>query len=144
MSSKNYTKIPTDYSVCLHADCPLAATCLHQQVYAKLLETQTNLVLINPGKCSKNDQCEFYRDSKPVTYARGFLNFQKNMFPGQYKKFMMILIKYFGRNSYFDRRRGTRVLSPKEQEIVLDALRRVGVTADMKFDAYEDLVNWYD
>lgn len=45
---------------------------------------------------------------------------------------------------YFERRRGEFPLSPKEQRIVLNALRRVGVTEELRFDQYEESVNWYD
>ena len=66
------------------------------------------------------------------------------MFPAQYQQFMSILMSHFGRNPYFERRRGESPLSPKEQRIVLNALRRVGVTEELRFDHYEESVNWYD
>lgn len=144
MPKRTYTSLPTDYPVCKHADCQMAATCLHQQAYPTLLGSETYLRLINPRQCSKDGKCKFYRDSKPVTYARGFTNFQKKMFPGQYQTFMTTLIGKFGRNAYFERRRGETALSPKEQEIVLAALRKAGITEEIKFDAYEENVNWYD
>lgn len=144
MPKRTYTTLPTDYAVCQHADCPMAATCLHQLAYPKLLDTMTFLRLLNPNKCSKDKQCKFYRDSKPVTYAFGFTNFQKRMFPGQYQTFMYTLIGKFGRNAYFERRRGASPLSPKEQEIVLAALRKAGITEELKFDKYVENINWYD
>ena len=85
-----------------------------------------------------------FRDSAPVTYARGFTGMQSRMFPAQYQQFMSILMSHFGRNPYFERRRGEFPLSPKEQRIVLNALRRVGVTEELRFDHYEESVNWYD
>lgn len=57
-----------------------------------------------------------------------FTNFQKQMFPEQYLNFMNRLISKFGRNPYFERRRGETVLSPKEQAIVQQALKQSGVT----------------
>ena len=56
----------------------------------------------------------------------------------------MILISKFGRNAYYERRRGDTALTPKEQRIVLDALKAVGVTEEMKFESYEENTNWYD
>ena len=109
-----------------------------------LLKTETCLHLLNPTQCVKNETCKFYRDNTPVTYARGFTHFQKKMFPDQYQTFMYKLIGKFSRNGYFERRRGESALSPKEQEIVLAVLKEVGVTAEMKFDSYESLINWYD
>ena len=56
----------------------------------------------------------------------------------------VLRLSHFGRNPYFERRRGEFPLSPKEQRIVLNALRRVGVTEELRFDHYEESVNWYD
>ena len=78
MTKRTYTSLPTDYAVCIHVDCSLAATCLHQLAYPTLLGSKTFLRLINPNHCTKDDKCKFYRDSKPVVYARGLTNFQNN------------------------------------------------------------------
>lgn len=88
MSKKTYTSLPPNYPVCEHNDCPMAATCLHQLAYTTLLNTETYLRLLNPTQCVKCETCKFYRNNTPVTYARGFTNFQKKMFPDQYQTFM--------------------------------------------------------
>ena len=145
------TTIPSGYPVCEHEDCPQAATCLHQTAYQELQKQEEYLHLINPNRCTTDGTCKYYRDNTPVTYARGFTNFQKKMFPGQYKKFMSILIGTFSRNPYFERRRGDTPLSPKEQAVILNALEQAGVGTngspsieDFKFDSYEECINWYD
>ena len=57
---------------------------------------------------------------------------------------MAICISEWGRNPYFERRRGARLIPPKEQEFALKALKIAGVTEEMQFDAYEEAINWYD
>lgn len=66
------------------------------------------------------------------------------MFPDQYACFMAICISEWGRNPYFERRRGARLIPPCEQQFILKALKAVGMTEEMKFDAYEEAINWYD
>ena len=144
MTKKKYTSPPTGYPVCEHSSCTMAATCLHQMAYSILMEKEKYLRLINPTRCSKDESCSYYRDSKPMTYARGFSNFQKQMFPDQYKRFMAICLNYWSRTPYFERRRGDYALSPKEQDFILNALKEVGVTTELKFDSYEEDINWYD
>ena len=144
MPRKKYTTLPTSYSVCLHDDCPMAATCLRQQAYSKLLESETYLQLINPRKCDKSENCKFYRNATPVMYAYGFTGIQKKMFPEQYKVFMGTLIEAFGRSDYFERRSGRLSLSPKEQETVRAALRKAGITEDLPFDHYKEQINYCD
>lgn len=144
MPRRNYTTLPADYTVCLHADCPMAATCLHQIAFSALQESEACLNLINPKNCTKDSNCKFYRDSKPVRYAYGFTGFQKKMFPEQYRTFMNLLIREFGRNEYFARRRGELSLSPKEQATVISALREAGIAEPLPFDRYEEQINYYD
>jgi len=144
MPRRNYATMPADYAVCLHEDCPLAATCLHQIALSELQESEVYLSLINPKKCAKGSNCKFYRDSKPVKYAYGFTGFQKRMFPAQYRTFMNSLIKEFGRNEYFAYRRGSLSLSPKEQETVISALHEAGITEAIPFDRYEEQINYCD
>lgn len=142
MPKKDIANMPDYYAVCQHADCPKASECLHQQAYAPQLEKQSLLRLLNPNHCTKDDQCPHFRSNVPVTFARGFTNFQRNMFPQQYAQFMRLCIAHFSRNPYFERRRGARLLPPDEQELVLNTLREVGVAEELQFDGYEDRVNW--
>jgi len=44
MLNKFYTSIPTNYPICGYSDCPMAATCLHQIVYATMLENKPQQV----------------------------------------------------------------------------------------------------
>ena len=144
MTKKEYTPLPDSYPVCEHVDSPLASTCLHQIAYPTLMVQEEYLQLINPNRCSKSEACTYYRNNQPVRYARGFTNFQKRMFPNQYRQFMSICINHWSRNPYFERRRGTRALPHSEQAFILKTLEKVGVTEEMKFDNYEENINWYD
>jgi len=142
MNEGLYKDIPAFYPLCLHADCPKADTCLRQLTFNRQSEQVLYLKLLNPARCTKQDNCPYYADSKPVIFAKGFTNFQKRMYPGQYAKFMDMLIAHFGRNPYFMRRRGETLLPPKEQEIVRRALKKSGVTETMEFDQYVEGINW--
>ena len=141
-TTKIYKDIPSGYLLCLHADCPMADSCLRQLAYRRHAELGTFLRLINPSMCSKQADCPHYVSNQPVRFARGFMNFQKRMYPEQYDKFMLLLILHFGRSQYFKRRRGEIVLPPEEQEAIQIALKKAGVTQKMEFDEYIDAINW--
>lgn len=144
MPKKDYTTIPAQFAVCLHGDCPMATTCLHQVAYEEMVMKNEYLYFINPTRCVKDQTCKHYRSSQPEIFARGFTNFQKKMYPGQYETFKHLLIGYFSRNCFYERRRGDYAISPKEQQIILKALFQAGVTEELKFDSYEERINWYD
>lgn len=144
MPKKDHLTLSAEYSVCELSDCRCAATCLHQIAYTALVKTEKILRLLNPTMCVKDASCPYYRNSEPVTYARGFTNFQKKMFPGQYDKFRRACIAKFSRTGFFMRRRGELAIPPKEQAFILEALRKAGVTAEMTYDSYEQQQNWVD
>lgn len=142
MTKNNKQTTPHDYPVCELQDCPMATTCLRQFAYTTLIENEEYLRLINPTKCSKDEACKYYRDKKPVVFARGFTNFQKQMFPQQYDKFMTTLVSHFGRNQYYKRRRGAVLIPPEEQKVIRRVLEKVGADPKMDFDNYEEQINW--
>lgn len=121
----------------------MAATCLHYIAYTMMMkQNEEYLQLINPARCSKDESCIYYRDKKPVIFARGFTNFQKRMYPQQYDQFMTTLCFHFGRNQYFKLRRGDILLPPEEQEVIRQMLEKVGADSKMEFDNYEEHINW--
>ena len=83
-TTKIYKDIPSGYPLCLHGDCPMAASCLRQLAYRRHEELGTFLNLINPSKCSQQADCPHYVSNQPVRFAKGFTNFQKRMYPYQY------------------------------------------------------------
>ena len=141
-TTKIYKDIPSGYPLCLHADCPMADSCLRQLAYRRHAELGTFLRLINPSMCNKQADCPHYVSNQPVRFARGFVNFQKRMYPEQYDKFISLLILHFGRSQYFKRRRGDIAQPPEEQEAIQIALKKAGVTQKMEFDEYIDAINW--
>lgn len=144
MITKFHTTVPEDYPVCVHAQCPKAGECLHRIAFEKLRTEKKYMCLLNPDHCTADDSCQNFCCNKPVRYARGFKGFQRKMYPQQYDSFMTTLILHFGRNPYYDRRRGVIAMPPDEQELVLQVLKKVGVTEELTFDSYEDTINWYD
>lgn len=144
MPKKIYNDTPSEYPVCAHAACPQADTCLHHIAYREFMATAEYLRLINPNRCTPTSACSYYRNHQPVVYARGFMNFQNKMFPPQYAAFMAKCMERWSRNPFYERRRGSTLLSPAEQAFVLEKLREVGVSEELTFDGYEPHINWYD
>lgn len=144
MIKKLLATAPKDYPVCVHAQCPKAGECLHRIAFEKLRAECKYMRLLNPDHCSADDSCQNFRCNKPVRYARGFTDFQRHMYPQQYDRFMTALILHFGRNQYYARRRGVIAMPPEEQALVLQTLKKVGVTETLTFDRYDDAINWYD
>lgn len=140
--SQKQSDIPVGYSVCMHEDCPMAKTCLHQLVYGQWEKMAKVVELINPAHCTKSEECPHYACCQPKRFAKGFSKFKAQMFPSQYDKFMSILICRWGRNKYFRYRKGEVLLTPEEQYMIRCTLEQCGANPDLDFDEYIEAIHW--
>ena len=143
MSKINYNEVPGCYLHCIKADCKKATHCLRQLAMQAADDSVRSFAIINPKLIEQQDECEFYRNNKPQVYGKGFKNMQKKMLPDEYSMFMYRLQGKFGRNPYFERRRGERLCSPSDIKQVEAALKAIG-HPELKFDAYVEKLNWDD
>ena len=136
------TSIPNGYEACLPCDCPQRSHCLHAWAWNYRDSSIRQYVVLNPDQTTLDGHCSFYCDDRPQRYALGFTNFQKRMYPDQYRQFMSVCVSHFGRNPYFMRRRGAMPIPPSEQAFIRSVLKQVGVPDDLDFDGFEERVNW--
>ena len=52
------------------------------------------------------------------------------------------LMSYFGRRTYYRIRKGERLLTPSEQQRILNILKNCGATHLQNFDAYVEDYDW--
>ena len=143
MNKINHKDVPYGFMHCLEADCPMAEHCLRQMAMQALPKDAMSVHILNPQIVKSSQKCKFYRSDEPQVYAKGFTNMQKQMLPGQYDTFRYRLIGKFGRNPYFERRKGAQLCTPSDIKEVKAALKEIGLE-HLEFDAYEKHLNWTD
>lgn len=143
MNTIDYTQVPHHFALCLHVQCPMAGSCLRRMVWSVVPDSEEQLMVLNPSCITPGEQCKCYRPALKEVYARGFRGMQAQMLPAQYAKFSGKLMEYFSRNSYYERRRGERLCSPKEIGYIREVLAEIGLPA-LEFDAYEEKFNFND
>ena len=143
MNKINHKDVPYGFMHCLEADCPMAEHCLRQMAMQALPKEAIGVLILNPQITESSEKCKFYRSDEPQVYGRGFKNMQKQMLPGQYDTFRYRLIGKFGRNPYFERRKGAQLCTPSDIKEVKAALKEIGLE-HLEFDAYEKHLNWTD
>ena len=121
----------------------MAEHCLRQIAMQALPKDAMSVHILNPQIAKSSQKCKFYRSDEPQVYAKGFTNMQKQMLPGQYDTFRYRLIGKFGRNPYFERRKGAQLCTPSDIKEVKAALKEIGLE-HLEFDAYEKHLNWTD
>ena len=143
MNKINYKDVPYGFRHCLEAACPMASHCLRQMAMQALPKDEMSVIILNPQMTKPSEDCRFYRSDEPQLYGRGFANMQKQMLPGQYDTFRYRLQGKFGRNPYFERRKGAKLCSPSEVEMVKEVLQELGLE-HLDFDGYVKRLNWTD
>ena len=136
--------LPSGYAMCMRNDCKLCEHCLRHMAYKDVVtEKLWAICLVNPLRVKPSEGCEYFRTDEPATYARGFVKMKQEMLPRQYDEFSVRLIGKFGRTGYYERRRGERLCSPSDIEMVRAVLRQLGLP-ELEFDVYVKKLNWCD
>ena len=115
------------YLVCFLDHCPLREQCLRWLVGQYADPSLVVYTAINPRnpKFGGKD-CEMFRLNQRAVMKRGFLSMYHDM-PGYMEKHIRWqLIGKFGRRKYFEMRKGDRLITPSEQQIIQDICRANG------------------
>ena len=137
----DFNQIPFDYPLCLNERCPQADGCLRQLSVASMPAEKDCWSIIKRLATIKGD-CPFFRSSRKVRYAKGFMNILDNLPYNQRRSIIVSLIAYFGQRTYYRSRKGERLLTPDEQQAVLNIIKRHNATTSQEFDGYEEDYLW--
>lgn len=139
----HFTNIPYNYPLCLNRQCPKASTCLRQLVEQEVPDSAEYWVVISPKYQAKlKGACPHYRSSQKVQYAKGCMNILDNLPHKQRQLAIIHLMEYFSRRTYYRIRKGERLLTPSEQQRILNILKNCGATHLQNFDAYVEDYDW--
>lgn len=139
----DFSAVPYRYIMCLNSQCPQASTCLRQLAEQSVPPTQEHWNYLNPKYLATlKGACPHYRSCAKVKYAIGFLDMMDNLPHKQMQSVALQLISLFSRRTYYRIRKGERLISPSEQQIILAVLKQCGVTSPRDFDAYTEDYEW--
>lgn len=139
----NFSKVPFSYNICLNRECPQANTCLRQLAEQSAPDDIQSWTILSPKYlASLKDACPHYRSDTKVLFAKGFIKLLEDLPYKQMQAAVAQLSGYFGRRTYYRIRKGERLLSPSEQEMVLSILKNCGVSSHKGFDDYIKEYDW--
>ena len=142
-STKTSEKVPTNYTLCIKGDCPKAANCLRHAAVAMMPAEVQRWSIVSPAYLAQIEgECSMYRSAEKVRYARGFVRMMSAMTVQQAHMVKESLIATFGIAMYYRMRKGTRLITPTEQEIIYKLLEQQGVTNRPAFDGYTEDYLW--
>ena len=142
-TKKTSEKVPTNYTLCIKGDCPKAANCLRHVAVAMMPAEVQRWQIVSPAYLAQMEgECPMYRSAEKVRYARGFVQMMSAMTVHQALVMKDGIIAAFGMAMYYRMRKGTRLITPAEQETIYNLLEQQGVTNRPAFDAYTEDYLW--
>lgn len=139
----DFHQIPFEYALCLNEQCPNADSCLRRLCVQHMPADKEYWNIVSPKRLAalKGD-CPFYRSSRKVRYAKGFINMLDSLPYNKRKATISHLMGCFGQRTYYRVRKGERLLSPDEQQTVLNIIRQHHPDIIPKFDTYTEGYVW--
>ena len=142
-SKKTSEKVPNNYTLCIKGDCPKTANCLRHAAVAMMPAEVQRWSIVSPAYLARVEgECPMFRSAEKVRYARGFIRMMSAMTMQQAHMVKESLIATFGMAMYYRMRKGTRLITPTEQETIYNLLEQHGVTNRPAFDAYTEDYLW--
>ena len=129
--------IPWGYSLCFNDDCAEKEKCLHYQARLLMAKDRYAGNAIYPTAW-QDGKCKRYNEMKLVQKAWGFKGLYKNVPKYLVAEARRKVRGYFGSGMsvYYRVNNGENMLSPKQQEDILNIIADFGRTEDIKFDHY--------
>lgn len=135
--------VPTNYMLCLKSDCPKATMCLHHKATLMMQADVKTWSIFSPAYLAQIEgECPHYRSAEKVMYARGFVRMIRTLPVSISEMVAHKLIARFGRNAYYDMRKGKRAIAPAEQEVIIAVVAECGAQQEVVFDSYEENFQW--
>ena len=139
----DFSIVPHQYSMCLNSKCPKASTCLRQLAEQSATEDLQYWSIISPKHLATlKGACPYYRPDTKMRYAKGFVGILENLPHKQMQAIVPYLMVALGRRTYYRVRKGERLLSESEQQMIRNIFKRHGINVALEFDAYIEDYDW--
>ena len=142
-TTKTNGEVPTNYTFCIKSDCPKAAICVRHRATQMMSAEVQKWSILSPAYLAQIEgDCPHYRSAEKVQYARGFVRMIRTLPVNISEMVAHKLIARFGRNAYYDMRKGKRAIAPAEQEVIIAVVAECGAQQEVVFDSYEANFQW--
>lgn len=134
--------VPASFVYCFFDDCPLAGTCLRAIVTKTCPPQDWNGNAVFP-KARQGNTCRLYKKMRVIRAAYGFSTLF-NEVKAKEASYMRCAVQGFlgGKTTYYRYHHGERLLTPEQQNSILDFFRKQGYTQELHFDVYKDIYDF--
>ena len=131
-------QVPAGYVYCFNESCPLNEECLRwiasQRINPEIIIAKTVLPTI-----LQQQQCPYYRKAETLHMAWGFNKLFAEVKSKDEASLRLEMKTYLGGNGTYSRYKlGRRLLTPQQQEYIINLFRARGYSDGLEFDHYVD------
>lgn len=128
---------PWNYSLCFNSECKKCDLCLDYLIGPLVPEDYYTGNAVYPSAWKDGD-CRCFREKKIVKFAWGFNNLYANQTRGQTSDIRSSIRAYIGNgmSAYYRYHHGERLLTPKQQQEILDIVKLFCSKENATFDHY--------
>jgi hypothetical protein len=136
-------RMPARYKRCFLTQCPRRSECLLAFVTEQIAKDELWGRAVFPSALNAEGGCPFFRSVRPVVMASGFQNLLANTRYSDMKALRVAIKQYLGnQTAYYRVNSGEKLLTPEQQEHILDLFRQFGYTDNLTFDRYVETYNF--
>lgn len=138
MTTIDMKKMPGTWAVCFNEACPMRETCLRFMAGQQLLEGVTAWPTVVPTALS-DGRCRAFCEAKTERMAYGFRHLYDHVEQQVYRSLKTSVKQYLGgHSSYYRYHRGEKLLSPEQQQHIVELFRQYGYKGEVVFEAFCD------
>lgn len=126
----------------MNNECTRKSECIRYEMYENSSAENREILVVNPKCVSDTATCPYFAKLGIARVAYGFSSTLDSLPRKTAKKIAETLISHFGRNPYYERRKGERPISPDEQQYILSVLTEQGITLPSFFERYDEQEEW--
>ncbi len=134
----DFSNVPSWYVLCTNGQCPYQGSCLRFQAARYAPEHMETAICLLPRVLNeKENRCRWMDKMRIVVMAAGFENLYDRVMKKDYTPMRKGITAYLhGSKSYYEYKRGERVLTPEQQQWMNDYVRSFGYDWEVPFDSY--------
>lgn len=131
------------FQMCFLDDCPRCTDCLHFLAARKLPASREWGPAIFPTIKRTEQGCRFFKTAAIKHMAWGFESIFSEV-KSKHETGLRAAVKAYlgGHGTYYRYHNGQRMLSPEQQEWIINLFRQAGYQNDLRFDHYADVYDF--
>ena len=129
-------------ALCSSNGCKVADRCRRAMGYKTISKEDKTLMVVNTMLTTNDESCPMYSHLHTVRFAKGFMKLQDEMSRTKFDALKQLLLAHYGKNPYYEMRKGTRLISPDDQRLIAQAVSNIDASIADPFDEHVEQEVW--